>query len=206
MTGYVVLLFVSIGGLVLSWLRYDAGRKRRETTARLAAEAGDAIASPTEELFRSEGIPVSEAMRQGLATAPPPPPASQKIGPMLQAAALSAREGLGQLRLPANSLTAPQTDRSDLDALVSGVELPCALAPLVEADAPAGDAAVFVTALEHRGELHDELHTSFARIGCSVRWIDDSTASIRRGPYSGEVTIEALPERPDLVAVRVAST
>src|SRR5664279_5395988 len=105
MTGYVVLLFVSAGGLVLSWLRYDAGRKRRETTARLAAEAQDnAIASPTEELFRSEGIPVSDAMRQGLATAPPP--SSQKIGPMLQAAALSAREGLGQLRAPSNPMSA----------------------------------------------------------------------------------------------------
>jgi hypothetical protein len=201
MIGYVVLLIVCLVGLVLSWLRYDAGRKRRETTARLESETpGGVVASPTEELFRSEGIPVPDAMRQGLATAPSEP--TVKLGPMLQAAAQTARQGLGQIRLPSS----PLTERSDLDALVSGVELPCELAPLVAETAQPGSPAVFVTGKERQGELHDELHTAFARIGCSVRWTDDSNAAIRRGPYSGELAIEPVAERPELVAVTIVST
>jgi hypothetical protein len=200
MTGYVVLLIVCAAGLALSLLRYDAGKKRRETTARLAEEMKSSpTVSPTEELFRSEGVPVPDAMLAGLASAPAPAP--PKIGPMIQAAAQNARQGLGQLRVP----TGPDQERSDLDSLVKGVELPCDLAPLV-ADGPSTEGAVFVTATAHRDELHDELHTAFARIGCSVNWADNSTAAIRRGPFSGRLSIEAMPERPELVAVRVAAT
>jgi hypothetical protein len=120
---------------------------------------------------------------------------------MIQAAAQTARQSLGQIRVPPSPVLA----HSDLDALVSGVELPCELAPLVADPSHQGDPAIFVTSQERRAELHDELHTAFARIGCSVRWTDDTNASIRRGPYTGELTIEDLADRPELVAVKLAS-
>ena len=79
MIGYVVLLIVCAAGLVMSWLRYDAGRQRRATTARLAEEATTSTLSPTEELFRAEGVPIPEAMRDGLEHRwlTPHPPSSQ---------------------------------------------------------------------------------------------------------------------------------
>ncbi len=199
MTGYVVLLIVSLIGLAMSWFRFQAGRSRRETTARLAAESDGGVISPTEELFRAEGVPIPDAMRHGLSTAPPPP--TQKLGPMLQAAAQTARSSLGQVR----TTVAPLLERSDLDALVAGVQLPCDLAPL-PGDEPGPDGGVtFVTSVDQRDELRDELHTAFARIGCSVRWSDDDSATIRRGPYAGELTIGPVADRAELVGVTIRS-
>lgn len=155
-------------------LRYEAARERTRVLARLNEEAAALEhLTPTERLFQAEGVP----MPRDTSTAPPP---ERDVAERPTVEAQPSVSTLGS---------------SDLAELFEGVELPCELAPVSMAGAPGVNCtvAVFATSRDHRPVLSAALGDEFTRIGCSVTWIDNSTAQVRRGSHSAVVSIYDHP-------------
>jgi hypothetical protein len=203
--GIFLLILLAGAVVVVVKLRMDAKRDRNEVIARLSDETTDvSTVSPTEALFREEGIPVSDELRQGLVGGEPAEakPSSIQAAVGVLSRARPAPPGstvgappTGGTTAPAAGVTNPPPG-TDLSDLCAGIEMPCDLAPLTMTGAPGINCAIatFSTSADARGHLAAELGTELARIGCAVRWIDGSTALVRRDADTAVVTIY---DRPD---------
>lgn len=172
--------------LVLKY-RLDARRGRNAVIERMTQEtSATGVTSPTEELFRSVGAPISDDLRAGLASAPPPSP---KPGAATAAAATpSATAATPSATATIGSPT--------LETLCRGIRLPCELAPLVSSEqANSSETLSFSTSAGHLEGMGEALGSAFGEIGCSLSWIDAKTAVIRRGSDGAVMTIYPEPER-----------
>lgn len=175
------LLFFAAAVVLALVLKYrlDARRGRDAVIERMTQETSAAGAtSPTEELFRSVGAPISDDLRAGLASAPNSPPTPRPAPP---ASAAPATATIGS---PA------------LETLCRGIRLPCELAPLVSSEqANSSETLSFSTSAGHLEGMGEALGSAFGEIGCSLSWIDAKTAVIRRGSDGAVMTIYPEPER-----------
>jgi hypothetical protein len=213
----VLLILVAAAVGIVARVRYAAKQQRETVLARLSSEtASTAPLSPTEELFRSEGIPVPDELRRGLvgglpggglSPAPSAPPVPRPSVPHLASSA------------PAPASAAVVADRRlDLTELLAGMEPPAGLVPFVD---PARTTQEVVT-LTGDGDsaLRDRLPglvgAELERLGWDVSWIDGATALARRGDASAVVRIydraadltgpNGAPLHPDLPPDRVVVT
>jgi len=202
----VVLLLLAGAVAVVAKLRYDAKRDRHEVLARLSDETSTiGVVSPTEALFREEGVPVTDELLRSLAGTQPesevkPNPLQAAVG-VLQRVRLAPAEGVAggaptvgvATNVPAVANPPTTTDLSDLCA---GIELPCGLTPLAMTGGLGVECAVatFSTSADVRQHLASDLADELARVGCAVRWVDGATAVVRRDDATALVTIY---DRPD---------
>jgi hypothetical protein len=211
----VLLILVAAAVGIVARVRYTAKQQRETVLARLSSEtAAAAPLSPTEELFRSEGIPVPDELRRGLvgglaggalSPTPPAPPVPPPSVPHLASSGAA----------PASAAVVADR-RPDLTALLAGMEPPAGLVPLVDPATTAHDVVTFTGARELRNDLPDLLGTELERLGWEVSWIDGATALARRGEASAVVRIydraadlsgpDGTPLHPDLAADRVVVT
>lgn len=182
----LVLVAVAIG---LLKMHFDARRDRREAIGRLAEEGIFSGASPTERLFREEGVPVPDAMRDGLVS-----PISVPEKDLRRAGALRPAEADGTPPTVDEPVT-PTPVAGELDGALQGVRLPCGLAPLTGVPTgAAGRVANFVTDVARRAELHDALDAELRRMGMEVVWTDPTTALARGGRGAVMVRVHELPD------------
>ncbi len=189
----VVLLLVAVVAVVLIKLRQDASKARHEVMMRLSDEAeAKGVVSPTEELFRAEGVPVSDELRQSLVTAPPAAPAPSKPAPPLRSDPEVAPDDA-----ESSDVSPTPAAGGDLADLFEGIEMPCDLAPLTMTAAPGVNCAVatFVTDEGQRPVLAANLGQELTRIGCVVTWLDGSTAKVERGDDTADITIYDQPDQ-----------
>ncbi len=196
----LLLLCVATGVLVI-FARYKTLARRDRTTviARLAEESPAGVLSPTEELFRTEGIPISDDLRRGLASAPPPPPVS--VTATLGSAVNRARSSIVSLGATATpTAAAPPVGDADhwssLGAMFAGINLPCDLAPVGTPDDIRTNRIDFSTDASQLAALPAALDEAVSAIGWNPSWVDGSTATLRRGE---DVVLLRIYDRPDLL-------
>ena len=201
-------MLLLLGGAiaVLVKFRIDAKRDRHAVMARLADETGDAgLVSPTEALFREEGVPVTDELRQGLVGGEPdleekPNPIQAAVGVLSRARPAPPGSVVGAPPMGGTASSVPGVTNpphtTDLSDLCAGVQMPCDLAPLTMTGAPGINCAIatFSTSADVRAHLAGELAEELVRIGCSIRWVDGATALVRRDADTAVVTIY---DRPD---------
>jgi hypothetical protein len=185
----VLLILVAAAIGIVARVRYAAKQQREAVLARLSSETASAAAlSPTEELFRSEGVPVSDELRRGLVGGLTPTPAAPPVPPPFLPSAASAAPASA-----APSAVVAERPR-DLTEMLAGLELPGGLVPLVDA-ASSGpdDVATFTASGTARDDLRVALGAELVRLGWEVAWIDSATALARRGADSAVVRIYDRP-------------
>jgi hypothetical protein len=204
----VLLILVAIAIAIVARVRYAAKQQREAVLARLTSEtAAVGPLSPTEELFRSEGVPVSDELRRSLVggltptpAAPPVPPPSMPT-PAVRAASstapAAAATAAAATAAPPVTGAALAERTTDVAELFAHMELPAGLVPLVD-PASGRDVATFTASSETRRDLPRALGDELSRLGWEVSWIDGATALTRRGAQSAVVRIYDRPE--DLAA------
>jgi hypothetical protein len=203
--GIFVLLLLAAAVAIAIKFRMDAKRERHEVLARLSDETSTvSTVSPTEALFREEGVPVSDELRQGLVGAPEPEPRPNPIqaavGVLSRARPAPPGSVVGSPPTGATAASVPGVDdpppTTDLSDLCAGIEMPCGLAPLAMTGAPGINCAIatFSTSDDVRGQLVAELGNELVRVGCSVRWVDEATALVRR---DADIAVVTIYDRPD---------
>lgn len=197
----LLLLCVATAVLVI-FARYKTLARRDRTTviARLAEESPAGVLSPTEELFRSEGIPISDDLRRGLASAPPPPPTSvaASVGSAINRAksSITSLGSTGTTAAPMAASLDVADAWSSLGVMFAGINLPCGLAPVGTPDELRTDRIDFSTDASQLATLPAALEDALSAIGWDPSWVDESTATLRRGD---EVALLRIYDRPELV-------
>jgi len=199
-----VLLLVLVLAItaVLVKIRTDARRARLCVAARLAEEADQkGVVSPTEELFRSAGIPVSEEMRAGLATemAPSPPASGDENGPSTDAPApfdggvITATPPVEILMASAAAPPAGRSGPSDLASIFEGFEMPDILTPVTMLPGPGVNCAhaSFRADGSNVSAVVAAMTFELARVGCHTTWTNGETADIARDGHRAVLRVAA---------------
>jgi len=188
MTALVALLLATVALMVIFKVRSDASASRKEVLARLRAESeASGVVSPTAELFREVGVPISDELAANLVDAPVTAPAQG--GTRIQTVIETLQPNRSDL-----STAAVPAAPSAFATFLAGIVLPSGLVPLASA---ANDTSIaFVTTQAERPTLAQALTDELGKIQLTTRWIDGSTAQIQ-GPEG--LALVSIYDRPEHV-------
>lgn len=199
----MVLLIVAacvVGGMKY---RAQATRERKAVLERMNQEQlARGELSPTAELFREAGAPMSVLAGGGsptLATTgtgmPGSPSTMPSPMPMPMPMPTPAPAGpAGGTVLPPEAPTtaddAHPGSTADLAAMFAGIQMPAGLAPF---GTMSTTSVAFVTGVGAR-EVQPALAAELERIGAEVRWVEPTVAQVQRAGGTAALTIYPRPE------------